>query len=294
MKRAVSALELLLCCTVFAAMLSGCSQNRENGTGTVPPSVSREPAPLSPAPTPSPEPTPVYSSFAPGEMSDLVRATYEIDGKGYTVDDADARDRLEMKLGGAGLREDPVSGKLWDGAEMTLERADGSLFKLSVCEDGRCLFSADEAVYAYEAKWNTELLSLFYVDAIHDRFRQEPESAMEYITLIDWRRYAARYGEEETLALIDAFGEWALNGDGPEHYRELFDSTYGIENSYLEAYAYYVTEAYELHKPEFCDLAVNGVSRDSYQRIEDMLSCYWGYPTYHIWERVNQVLLYGY
>lgn len=96
------------------------------------------------------------------------------------------------------------------------------------------------------------------------------------------------------MALIKMFGEWVLEGDGIEHYRELFDSTRGIENNYLEAYAYYVTEAYELHKQQFCNMALHEVSTESYYRVVDMLCSYWATSRDNLWTRFNTAANTGY
>lgn len=247
-----------------------------------------------PEPTPTPTPEPTYAPFSPEEMHDLVSATCELNGEKITTDDEDAVRSLNWLLGKVALSEN--AGAIKDTSVITVLRSDGEEYCLELANDNSGEMMADGVRYCYDDPGRTELFSLFYYRDIHDRMVKggSEDYILENITRIDWRRYAAAYGEEETNALIDLFGEWVLNGDGPEHYRELFDSTRGIENNYLERYAYYVTEAYELHKQDFCQMALFEVSEESYYRIVDMLCSYWATSRDHLWTRFSTAARTGY
>lgn len=284
----------------MAGMIFGTAMFCACGMETEEPQAPAEP----PTPTPEAEPEPtrppflsvhdeaLLSPFAPEEMQEIVAAVYYIDGYPYAVTEKKAVERIEKRLAAAQKTEENVGSVQL--APLFLRRADGTEFKLSLAAGKEPFAAADGVFYRYGEERNAELLSPFYSQHIHKLMDGQQDRAMESISWIDWRYYAECYGRDETLKLMDAFGKMVLMGEGATYYEDLLYATFGLENEYADHYAAILTEAYELHKPDFCRMCMQEIDEEAKTQIFNLLASYWAASFDRLTTRFITVINTGY
>lgn len=213
----------------------------------------------------------------PDELTEIKSATLDWNGV-HTVTDEYALNKIEQWF--ANSRESG-SVSCWFTAQLVLELENGETKTITMATDDCAYYMTEGVAYGFGEiteegiKGNEEFYSLFAPAVIHDKLREGMDSLTDYLTYLNWSRYANTYGADETSALMDMIENWA--GEAPDYNRfgSVIRWSAGLDGAYADRYGAMLARLYELEKGEFA-WACLGNASDAQERLTlELLAYHW-------------------
>lgn len=148
------------------------------------------------------------------------------------------------------------SGYLYGGAGcpfgnlLTLELANGETVTISMAADS-CGAWMSNGVYYDFGSGNEDFYSLFAPEVIHALAPNGIDALEELRIYLNWADYANLYGPEETMALMDAFRNWAMEDPSPDRLSAMMHLTTGLDGACTEYYGSILKQLYETNPGDF-------------------------------------------
>lgn len=213
----------------------------------------------------------------PGDIGRIESATLYWNGV-HTVTDEYALNSIQKWI----TNSTPYgSAACWFTAQLVLELENGETRTIAMATDSCAIWMSEGVMYSYGEftddgiTGNEEFFSLFAADVIYEASQQGVEALAEYISYMNWSRYANQYGDEETFELMDSVKQWII--EDPTHSRMMaaFVLTEGLDGAYADYYAGILNELYEANRSEFAWACLGNATDQQEETVIQLLAYSW-------------------
>lgn len=217
----------------------------------------------------------------PEELTAIKSATLYWNGT-HTVTDEYALSKLETWFSNS---RESGSVSCWFTAQLLLELENGETRTITMATDSCAYYMTEGVAYGFGEitdegiKGNEEFYSLFAPDVIHEASKDGMDTLADYLTYLNWSRYANTYGTEETFSLMDMIEQWAAEDPTYNRFGGVIRWTVGLDGAYSDYYAALIARLYELAPAEFAWACLGNATDADEALTLSMLSYHWNITT---------------
>ena len=222
----------------------------------------------------------------PGDITEIKSATLYWNGT-HTVTDEYALNKIEKWI--ANSREEG-SVSCWFSAQLTLELENGETKTIAMATDSCATWMSEGVAYGFGEitdegiNGNEEFYSLFAPSVIHEKVIEGRAvvtdiSLFDYLTYMNWSRYANQYGVDETFALMDMIEKWAAEEPTFNRFGGAIGWSTGLDGAYADYYAAMLARLYELAPSEFAWACLGNATDANEQKTLELLAYNWNITT---------------